>query len=69
MRNNINDSLNDVNRHAYKRYMGVLLEKHNGGYRMYENKSYWFASWELACAEIDKRQREMMELVRKQNPQ
>jgi hypothetical protein len=71
MKKNIDLGLafNDLITHTYRRHMGVLLERHNGGYRMYENKSNWFHSWDAACTEIDRRQTEMMELVKKQNKQ
>jgi hypothetical protein len=56
-----------LKRETYRRYSGVCLEKSGTGWQVVDTNR-WFPSWEVACAEIDKRQREMMELIKKQNP-
>jgi hypothetical protein len=65
---NVNKSLNDVMRHNFRRYMGVLLMKKNTGWLIYDT-TRWYPTWQDACEDIDRRQKEVLDLIKKQNPQ
>jgi hypothetical protein len=52
MRNDLARAFGDLMKYTFAKYNGVLLEKHNGGFRIYKTNK-WFPTWEKACEVID----------------
>ena len=43
----------DVMENSVKTYNGIVLEKHRGGWRIY-NTERWWPNWDDACYGVDK---------------
>lgn len=58
MQNSILDSMYELSRYSFRNYSGITLEKHKGGWRIYQTER-WYPTWQKACEAIDKSLRDI----------
>jgi hypothetical protein len=67
-KNDLGKAFEDFKRYVFQRYNGTIIRPENGGWFVPSLKG-WYPTYDDACYGIDKNRRELLELIKMQNPQ